>query len=158
MLTTKRKSKLRKIKIYVSSCEEVDGKPIIRKSFLKNHTGFVTIYEEIVIPPPYKISQYIFQKILDSGFSKIEKVSPSEANCVIRVFQKLHYEYDSEFTFNIYGAVCYVKDKTGWFSENNQDELIILDYSKFHFKEIISQDEQLKIIDADFVDIYVKVS
>ena len=85
---------------------------------------FHTVEKEFVIPTPYQIAENVFKQILDVGFSKVERVSPSDANCIIRVFQTLHYKYEFDITFNMYGADCFTNDALGWVS-NTSNEMFL---------------------------------
>ena len=159
MLSKEQKKKLRNIHIYELASKEKNGVAIIQKSMSKVKRGketFSTVEEELFIPSPYQLTESVIKQILACGFSTVEKVSPSDANCIIRVFQKLHYEYEFDLIFNMYGADCFVKGSTGWISECNGDTFPI-NYSKCLIGQWLYQDEKVTF-DADFVDIYVKVS
>lgn len=159
MISKEQKEKLRQIGMYKISYVEKDGIPLIRKKVPEVENGKTTnstIYEEFVVPSPYQIAESIFQQILDCGFSKIERVSPAKANCIVRAYQKLHYEYEFDQIFNMYGAECFVKDNVGWISEVN-DSTFHLDYSHCKIGQWLYQDEKV-IFDTDFVDFYIKVS
>lgn len=143
MLNSSQKEKIRSIKIYKLSCSEVNGKPI-------DEYG-----EEFVIPSFPEIEQSIIQKIRQLGFSKIERVSPSKANCIIRVYQKLHYEYYDDY-YNLYGASCYTLKNEKWTEKVTNGEFEI-DYSKHKVGHIVCQDERI-IFDCNFFDCYVKIS
>ena len=159
MLSKEQKEKLRNIHIYELACEEKNGIAIIRKSVPKVKRGketFSTVEEEFVVPSPYQIAESVFKQILVCGFSKVERVSPTDANCIIRVFQKLHHAYEFDQIFNMYGADCFVKSCIDWISECNGDAFP-LDYSKCLIGQWLYQDEKITF-DAEFVDFYVKVS
>ena len=159
MLSKKQKEKLRNIHIYELACEEKNGIAIIRKSVPKVKKGketFSSVEEEFVIPSPYQIAESVFKQILTCGFSKVERVSPINANCIIRVFQKLHHAYEFDHIFNMYGADCFVKSCGYWISECNSDTFH-LDYSRHLIGQWLYPDEKITF-DAEFVDFYVKVS
>ena len=159
MLSKEQKERLRSIQIYDLACEEKNGVAIIRKSVPKVKRGketFSTVEEEFIVPSPYQIAESVFKQILSCGFSKVEKVSPSNANCIIRVFQTLHYEYEFGQIFNMYGADCFVKSGIGWISECASGTFH-LDYTKCLIGQWLYQDEKITF-DAEFVDFYVKVS
>ena len=155
MLSKEQKEKLRTIHIYEIACEEKNGIAIIRKRIPKVNGGYI-FEEKFVIPSPYQIAESVYKKILACGFSKVERVSPNNANCIIRVFQKLHHEYDFNQIFNIYGARCFVKNGHDWISECALGTFP-LDYSKCLITQWLYQDEKITF-DAEFVDFYVKVS
>lgn len=159
MLSNEQKEILRKIEIYEMSDEEKNGKPIIRKREPREKRGkktFSVVETDFVIPSIFQLFDYICEQIINAGFSKIERVEPNKANCIIRVFQKLHYEYEFEQIFNIYGANCFVKRGRDWFSETN-GSIFKLDYSKYIIKQWLYQDEYI-LFDTDYVDFYVKIS
>lgn len=143
MLSNEQKERIRRIKIYKSSCSEVKGKPI-------DQCG-----REFVIPSFPEIEQIVIEEIIKLGFSKVERVSPYEANCIIRVYKKLHYEYDDDF-YNIYGASCYTL-KNGRWTETVFNGEFEIDYSKHKVGQWVCQDESI-VFDCEFFDCYVKVS
>lgn len=131
------------VKIFEYASREIKGKAIDYKG------------KEFIIPPLSQIKEQIFKKIYDAGFEKIEIVSPNKANCLIRIFQKLHYKYDYSI-YNVYGVSCYVLKKGKWILESDGTEFS-LDYSKEKIKHWICQDDYI-VFDMDFVDLYVKIS
>ena len=155
MLSKEQKEKLRTIHIYEIACEEKNGIAIIRKRIPKVNECYI-FEEKFIIPSPYQIAESVYKKILACGFSKVERVSPNNANCIIRVFQKLHHEYDINHIFNIYGARCFVNNDRDWISECSLGTFH-LDYSKCLISQWLYQDEKITF-DAEFVDFYVKVS
>lgn len=159
MLSKKQKEKLRKIHIYELASKEKNGVAITRKTVSKGKKGKEKIFwiEGIfVVPSTYDIAESIFKQILDCGFSKVERVSPAYANCIVRVFQKLHYKYEFDTVFNMYGAEVFVKNGTNWTAEW-YGERFTLDYAKCLVGQWLYQDEKV-VFDAEFVDFYVKVS
>ena len=158
MLSNKQKEKLRRIHIYALASEEKDGVAIIRKQVSKGEPSKEekSIIEEVfVVPSTYEIAENVFKQILACGFSKVERVSPKDANCIVRVFQKLHHEYDSRTIFNMYGADVFVKNITKWTSEYC-GECYTLDYAECSILQSLEQDEDVKF-NAEFVDFYLKI-
>lgn len=168
MLSKQQKEKLRRIHIYESSSKEKNGVPIIEKRGSQSKIGKL-IEGKMVVPSSYQLVDSVIAQILECGFSKVERVAPSDANCIIRVFQKLHYEYDRELIFNIYGADCFVREyfafgdrffsreESDWLTTDLNDETFSINFSKCSISEWLCQDEKV-IIEADFFDIYVRVS
>lgn len=149
MLSNEQKEKLRKIHIYEISDTERNGIAI--------KTNVSKVKEDFIIPTVYDIAESIFKQILEAGFSIIERVSPSDANCIVRVFQKTHHKYDFDIVFNFYGADCFVKDNKTWTSESEcSNRCFPLDYSKYLVGQWIASDEEV-FFDTDFVDFYIKV-
>lgn len=161
MLSKEQKEKLRKIHIYELATEEKDGVAIIPKTVQKKKFGkekSVCVEEVFVVPSPYEIRNSVFEQILECGFSKVERVSPTDANCIVRIFQKLHHEYEFGMVFNMYGADVFVKDDTTWATECNcYQKGYPIDYEKCLINQWLYQDEKVTF-DAEFVDFYVKVS
>ena len=161
MLSKEQKEKLRKIHIYELASEEKNGVAITQKTVPKIKRGkekFSHIEEVFVVPSTYAIAESVFKQILDCGFSKVERVSPTDANCIVRVFQKLHHKYEFDTVFNMYGADVFVKNGKEWTSECEcYGECFTLNYAKCLVGQWLYQDEKV-IFDTEFVDFYVKVS
>lgn len=135
--------KISGVKIFEYASQERKGKAIDYKG------------KEFIIPQLSDLKAEIFKKIYDWGFEKIEIVSPNKANCLIRIFQKLHYKYDCSI-YNVYGVSCYVLKNGKWMLESDGDEFQ-LDYSKEKIKHWICQDDYI-VFDMDFLDLYVRIS
>lgn len=146
-LTKQQKYAIRKIRTFAYSDTERDGK------------AYCTVHgkeEEFVIPQFGEILKIMFDNIKKAGFTEIERCSPTEANCIIRVYQDLHHEYDWGLCYNIYGASCYTKTNGIWKSSDGIDDYPI-EYDRHQFRMILLPDESLRV-DADFADYYVKIS
>lgn len=143
MLSKKQKESIRRIYLFEYACRERNGQPITLKG------------NNFVVPSLNEIKESVFQEILKLGFSSIEQVEPNKANCIVRVFQKLHYHYDTDLTYNVYGASCYTLSHTGQWITSLADFKI--DYSKHILRHWLCQDEYIDF-DLDFFDCYVKVS
>ena len=146
-LTEQQKELVRQIRIYAYSDTERDGKAYYKCNGKE---------KEFIIPQFGDILKIMFENIKKVGFSEIERCSPSEANCIIRVYQDLHQEYEWGMCFNIYGANCYTETNKIWQTSDGVDNYR-LDYGKYQFRLILGQDETLRV-NADFVDCYVKIS
>ena len=162
MLSKEQKEKLQKIHIYELASEEKNGVAITRKqvSKVKKKKGkekISWIKEVFVVPSTYDIAESVFKQILDCGFSKVERVSPTDANCIVRVFQKLHLKHEFDTVFNMYGADVFVKNGTKWTTRCEcYEECFTLDYAKCLVGQCLYPDEKV-VFDAEFVDFYVKV-
>lgn len=161
MLSKEQKKKLRNIHMYEISYKEKKSIALVDRTVKKVKRGketVSTVEEEFIIPSPYQITESIFKQILDCGFSKVEKVSPDNANCIIRVFQKLHQEHEFDVVFNLYGADCFVRSANAWISEcESHDNTFQLNYTKHLIDQWLYQDEKVTF-ETDFMDVYVKVS
>ena len=146
MLSNSQKKDIRRISLFEYACREKKGKPI-------TYDG-----KEFVIPSLNEIKESIFEEILKLGFCNIHRVEPNTANCIIRVFQKSHYHYDDDLTYNIYGALCFTLSANGWVTRSfGAIQDFKIDYSKQIIKHWLCQDEYIDF-DLDFFDCYVRVS
>ena len=143
MLSRSQRQSIRRIYLFEYACREKSGQPIAL-----NGSNFV-------VPSFNEVKESVFQEILKLGFSSIERVEPNKANCIIRVFQKSHYHYDTDLTYNVYGYSCYTLSNTGQWVTSLADFKI--DYSKHILRHWLCQDEYIDF-DLDFFDCYVKVS
>ena len=73
----------------------------------------------------------MYEQIRKTGITKIKKCSPSEANCIIRVYQSLKAETDHELFSNIYGAICYTKFKNVWETSDGITRVLFYVTKKF---------------------------
>ena len=163
MLSKEQKEKLRNIHMYEISFREKNGIAIIDKTVKKvskrDKETISTVEENFIVPTPYQILDSIFLQIVRCGFSKIERVSPDNANCIIRVFQKLHYKHRCGKVFNVYGADCFVKSDNDWISEcsENHGNTFRLNHTEHLIDQWLHQDEKVTF-ETDFMDVYVIVS
>ena len=150
MLTLNQKKLIRSIHLFkYATKEKRDGKPI-------NWDG-----TRFVVPSLKEIELLIYEEILKLGFSKVERTSPKYANCIIRVFHKLHYPCDHssdwKCIYNIYGAACFTLVSGKWTSTGFDEKITEIDYSKWVIRHWICQDEYIDF-DFDFFDCYVEIS
>lgn len=160
MLLSGKKKRLRNISIFEISYEERNGIPIVQKDVPQTRSGRRTFrenYERFIIPDSYHLFQTMSEQILNSKFKKIQRVSPLDANCIIRVFQKKHFEYRTNEFLNLYGALCFVKKGYDWIT-NSRDSVEPFALLHYVFPMVlwISDNEEVNL-DADFIDFYVKV-
>ena len=146
MLSKSQKESIRRIGIFEYACRERKGHPI-------THEG-----KDFIIPAISEIKETAFQEILKLGFSNIEKVEPNKANCIVRIFKKLHYHYDNDLTYNIYGYTCFTLKAGSWVTHSlGAFQDFKIDYSKHILRHWLCQDEYIDF-DLDFFDCYVKIS
>lgn len=143
MLSPNQRKSIRRIYLFEYACRERNGQPITLEG------------SSFVLPSLNEVKESVFQEILKLGFSNIERVEPNKANCIVRVFQKLHYHYRDNLIYNVYGASCYTLNNAGQWVTSLADFKI--DYSKYILKHWLCQDEYIDF-DLDFFDCYVKVS
>lgn len=160
MLSKEQKEKLRKIHVYELASEEKKGKAIVRKLVpkgKKNKEKSCWVEETFIVPSVYEIAEMVFAKICESGFSGVERTAPANANCIVRVFRKLHHDYDSSMIFNLYGADVFARHGSKWTSESEgTGREFYLDYTKCLVGQWLYQDEEI-IFDTEFVDFYLRV-
>lgn len=156
MLFKEQKEKLRNIHMYEISYKEKNSIAIIDKTVKRGKETFSTVEEEFIVPSPYQILESVFLQIVRCGFSTVERVSPKNANCIIRVFQKLHQEHEFDTVFNLYGADCFVKSGNNWISECDGNTFR-LNHTEHLIDQWLYQDEKVSF-KTDFIDVYVKVS
>lgn len=143
MLSKSQRESIRCINLFKYGCREKKGKPITLDG------------KEFIIPSLSEVIESVSQEILKLGFSNIERIKPNKANCIIRVFQKLHYHYDNDLTYNVYGYTCYTLNNAGeWVTSKAHFKI---DYSNHIIRHWLCQDEYIDF-NLDFFDIYVKVS
>lgn len=146
-LTEEQKYALQKIGIYKWTDIEHDG-----KAYYTDRDG----EKEFIIPQFGEILQMMFERIKNAGFTEIKRCAPSEANCIIRVFQELHHKYDWEMCFNVYGAECYTKLNELWVTSNGMKSYT-LQFDEHRIRQILLPDESV-YFDTDFLDCYVQIS
>lgn len=146
-LTKQQKLSLRQAYIFAYADREQDDKPYFRENGEE---------KDFIIPSFPEIFDKMCNNILKGGFKKVERCAPSEANCIIRVYQRLHYEYDWDLVFNLYGARCYTKFCGKWTISDGIDTYPIR-YDKHSIRLVLGPDES-PTIDTKFADYYVWVS
>lgn len=110
--------------------------------------------QSFVIPSFVEIKETIFNQLRASGFSHINFVHPSKANCIVRIFKSLNYKYEDVF-YDIYGAHCFTRKSGKWISMSKGGEFEI-DFSKFEIRHWLFQDEYIDF-NIDFFDCYLKI-
>lgn len=134
-------------------------------SFTKyeNRKGKPIMYnkKEFIIPSPYEILSDFCSEILNCGFSKVERVAPDEANCIIRVFEKRHLKGPANCfenrVYNLYGGNCFIKKDNDWIARSENDTEFKFNPEKCEQRLWLYQDDFLEF-EADFVDFYVRIS
>ena len=102
-----------------------------------------------------EILKEMSERILKLGFTKIERVKPSKANCLIRVYSLKQYKYERDMVYDLYGSLCFTKKNGTWFTQGSIGEYEI-DYSKCIIRHWIVQDEYIDF-ECDYVDYYVRI-
>ena len=142
MLSRSQKECVRSISLYRHTCLEKNGVAI-------NFDG-----KEFIIPSFIEIKKIVCNHLFNLGFTKIQRVEPSQSNCIIRIFQCLHCPAGNSFTYNLYGANCYVLKYSKWVTT---DEEIPIDFSECILRHWISEDKYINF-DCEFFDCYVQIS
>ena len=107
---------------------------------------------DLQLPSFFEIKENLLKSLQKVGLRKIEQVKPYNANCIIRVYQKLNHKYESNF-ISLYGVQCFIKTNEIWTTQNN----IRINFSKCIIRSWLFQDEYIDF-DCDFFDCYVKIS
>lgn len=141
MLNRRERENIRNISIFNHTCWERQGIPI-------TYDG-----RAFTVPTHDQVRKIIFSQILNLGFTKVQRVEPSKADAIIRVYQKLHHYYDNTFCYNLYGACCYTQKNGKWVTYND----IPIDYSNCLIRHYVYQDSYIDF-DCEFFDIYVEIS
>lgn len=103
-----------------------------------------------------QIRRDLIKQLQDKGYN-VKFVKPSQANCVIRVFNDVK-KYESDGKYRILGGNCFTKDITGkWIGESNVCDEFELDYEKHELKIWFFQDEYW-MVKVNFFDTYVKLT
>lgn len=146
MLTNKQKENLRHLNIFQSAERERNGKMI-------NGYG-----REFSVPSYDEILEMALQKITKAGFCRPKRVSPSKANCLIRLSRVTHFPYDGNFTINYFEVNFYTRKKNTWIMEDALGNECEISYSKHTCRFWLEEDMDPIFIDPDsFFDVYVKV-
>lgn len=111
--------------------------------------------KKVHIPDVWELKEQVIKSIIEKGFSKVERVEPKNANCIIRIFNNRKVEFGRDVMTNIYGFNCFVKEGGKWISEScNKFEI---NFEKYEVGYWLCPDEYVTY-DCDFVDFYVKIS
>lgn len=143
MLTDDQKEKIQNISFYRIFYQERHGIPI--------SNGI-----NVSIPSFPEIKNFAFSLLLRNGFSNIEQVAPTDANCIIRIFSKTHYPYQYGEFHNLFGFNCFTKYHNIWLSSSDGDKFQ-LDFSKCEICQWIRVDNYITY-SCDFLDCYIKIS
>lgn len=148
MLTNQQKEQIRKIKSYNIYFYEKKGVPINSSR------------HKIYAPNFLELRQKAFEELLKKGFSHITFVSPSEANCIVRVFKKEHYSLGlcTGQIHNIWGFNCFVQEEDGtWTSISGEDPFLTkfeINFSEHKIIQWLYQDEAVTY-NCNFFDSYI---
>jgi len=110
--------------------------------------------KKVHIPDVWELKEQAIKRIIDIGFSQVQRVEPRHANCIIRIFNKRNVELGRDVMTNIYGFNCFVKEDGKWVSEScNKFEI---SYEKYKVGYWLYPDEYVTY-DCDYADFYVKI-
>lgn len=146
ILSKAESEKIRNIRFYQISFYEENGFPVDSRK------------KRINFPSLEMLQEMAFNKILKSGFHEITRVSPNEANCIVRVFNKTHFAYgeDPSEIHNLCGFNCFTKNFNTWTSVTDSCKYFELDFSKCLNRQYLYQDEYIDY-NCNFFDCYVCV-
>ena len=86
----------------------------------------------------------------------VERVLPNNANCIIRVFNKLNFLHDNQLR-NVVGFNCFTKKTTRWTSVSVESAELNYDWTKCQILLPAHSGEHI-LYDCEFFDTYVYVS
>lgn len=133
-------------------------KNINRLRYFNNEKNSYMPYYNIDDYPDFlTLKQQAFERAIKAGFS-IEQTSPSNANCIIRLFSnKLRTKNQLGYIQMIYGFNFYTKTLNKWFTRETRYEEFEINFSKHEYRVWYFQDEY-EDYECDFIDCYVKIS
>lgn len=140
MLNRKEREIVRNIVISQHSCWEREGVAITFDG------------RPFIVPTLDQVKEDIIEEILYRGFNKVERIKPTEADAIIRVYQKLHYKHHNGLVYNLYGGHCFTPKNGKWVTLED----IPLDYSSCKIRHWICQDDYIDF-ECDFFDVYVVI-
>lgn len=149
MLTREQKYVLRRIGIYAYASIERNGKAY--------YIGKDGKEEEFIIPQFGEILQNIFSQIKAAGFSEIKRCSVRKANCIVRVYQDLHHEYDWGECYNMYGADCYTKTENAQWVTETTITPSAMQFDMHLVTQNLSSDERI-VFKTEFLDCPLLIS
>ena len=131
----------------------------------RKNIRFVNFYKmvskqnnEFIVPTYTELKNEIYKRIYDLGFSKIERVEPAKANCIIRLFQPPHSECDNSLEYAFYGATCFTQESGKWITMGLLGHVDYkINYSNCFIRLHLSGNDYL-VLDCEFFDCYVKIS
>ena len=144
VLSKKEYERIRNIHFYKRSFFEKNGFPVDSKG------------KKIEFPSLEELYKIAVKQILSEGFREVNRVSPDDANCIIRVFNKCHYPYSRKSIHNLCGFMCFTKNSNNIWTSTCGNSQIELNFSKFIQRQYIFQDEYIDY-NCDFFDSYVYV-
>ena len=111
--------------------------------------------KKVHIPNVWELKDEAIKRILEKGFTKVERVEPKRANCIIRIFNNHKEELGRDIMTEIYGFNCFVKEDGKWVAEGcNKFEI---NFEKCEVGYWLCPDEYVTY-DCNFTDFYVKIS
>ena len=144
MLTTHEKNLLRStIQDFNLSFIEENGIPIVNG----NPTPIPTIEE---------LRRMAYNQIYEQGFSLIQQSFENNADCILRVYRKLHYKYGEKKVFNLYGYMCFTKKTKGYKTLSIYGKKEPYSKSKCALKLWITDNEYIDF-DCEFKDFCIKI-
>ncbi len=132
------------------------GKIRLAWCFFVNSRGHpLGVFPKGRLPYLEEVRTMVYEKLDSMGY-QTKKVRPHDANCVIRVYNRLDFS-DGDEKYCLLGAICYTKahgaNKWVWYDENGNEH--VLDYESCKIEEMIKGEQ--KEVEVEFFDTYVKV-
>lgn len=132
------------------------GKIRLEWCFLVNARGHpIGVFPKGRFPYLEEVRTMVLDKLKSMGY-QVKNIRPNDANCVIRVYNKLGYKHGDE-EYCLLGAICYTKahgaNKWVWYDKNGEEH--VLDYETCKIEENFR--DGCETVETDFFDTYVKV-
>lgn len=143
-LSRKQKEKIRNVSRYAYFHSESEKKDV----------GKNLRVEKESIPTPYQLRAELLDKLTQMDY-EYEFVSPTEANCIIRVYQNLHFADEGGSFYSIYGGNCFTKKGSKWWGTSDGVDFE-LSFEKDIHNVWLFQDECVEVA-SEFFDSYLSI-
>ena len=142
MVTKEQRDDIRSIKFYSEFVGTKEGISFDNK-------------KKVHIPGMLELKDMAFKRIIETGYSKIERVKPSLANCIVRVFYWRQNGISKNVMSCVYGYNCYVKENQKWLT--GLDGNLEINFSEHKIGRWVCPDDYI-VYNCDFADFYVKIT
>lgn len=143
IFTASQKKKIREVKLWSFYSMDKSG----NLTFLNHRKEMSDLNWE-------QIRKKLINQLEEIGY-EVKFVKPSQANCVIRVFNDVK-SYENQ-KYRILGGNCFIKDVNGtWLSGSDRGNTFELNYEYHELKIWFFQDESWDVR-VNFFDTYVKL-
>lgn len=132
------------------------GKIRLDWCFFVNARGHpLGVFPKKRLPYLEEVRAMAIEKLESMGY-QVKKIKPSDANCVIRVYNNLEYSHGDD-KYCLLGAICHTKahgaNKWVWYDEQGNEHA--MDYESCKIEEKFKGEP--KEVEVEFFDTYVNV-